>query len=218
MIKSVVMSMVLIGAVLPFGMMAQANDQVNITKGVHVPNLEFKTLIHALYPNQTTTVKLSNDAKSELANTAYVGLKSTAFDFDEVNQAIAIMHPVHTYKNTQGQTRHLVLIEKIALLDNGDMMDCYICPADGDLLIFKQSGAGFELVSRSDQDTDFGRAYGRLTLAKNWADFGQNIKPIKHAGKTQMAGTVSDYVARNTVITTVYVLSENRPIHTDEAP
>lgn len=58
MIKSIVMSMALIGTVLPFGMMAQANDQVSITKGIHVPNLEFKTLIHALYPNQTTTVKL----------------------------------------------------------------------------------------------------------------------------------------------------------------
>lgn len=140
---------------------------------VRVDSLDFKHIMRALYAGKMTQYYVDDD---DLTAYPHIGLTE---NFDD-NRTLALMHPVLTYKNHQGQTRHLVVIEKVAINDDGGLIGGHVNHAKADLYIFKPVAGGYQLVSKSDKDDDFTGSWGRLnldleTLAKNMQPLGKNL-------------------------------------------
>ena len=64
------------------------------------------------------------------------------------------MLPVIQYKNTAGEDRYLIIIEKTHVSD-GEIDSCHICKATADLYSFKKLKSGlFQLVSQTPKNVE----------------------------------------------------------------
>lgn len=140
---------------------------------VRVDSLEFKHIMRALYAGKMVQYYADDD---DLTAYPHIGLTES---FDD-GKTLALMHPVVTYQNHQGQTRHLVVIEKVAINDDGNLISGHVGYAKADLYIFKQVAGGYQLVSKSNKDDEFTGSWGRLnldltTVAKNIQPLGKNL-------------------------------------------
>ncbi|PNK59664.1 hypothetical protein [Psychrobacter sp. FDAARGOS_221] len=103
-----------------------------------IPELNFKYIMRQFYSDRMVNVVYGDD---ELNSYPYIGL--TGVD-DQVLRTVGVMHPAIEYKNVSGETRYLVLIEKLKV-DEDDpdyLISCRICLTSADLYTFKQLDSG----------------------------------------------------------------------------
>lgn len=110
---------------------------------------------------------------------------------------LGFFHPNIEYKNTQGETRYLVIVEKVNIYD-GHIQSCRACSSTADLLIFKKQNHRFELVNSALNQTEIptGNGHFRLgfkeELQKHLQPFGKNIMgSYMHATYTGAGGQES---------------------------
>ena len=143
---------------------------------VHVNSLDFKPIMRALYAGKTVHYPLKDKS---LITQPHIGLKESFDDTDTNAKTLAIMHPILTYTNHQGQTRYFVIIEKAAIT-HGDLMGDGTLDTTADLYVFKKVAGGYQLVSKSNEDIAFTNNWGQTNLdleaiAKNMQPLGKNL-------------------------------------------
>ncbi|MFZ2843631.1 MAG: hypothetical protein WAZ74_06080, partial [Psychrobacter sp.] len=108
---------------------------------VKIKDLSFKEVMRQFYNGQMFDIHVDY-----MEDTPYIGLGK----YDDSGRAtIALMHPVIQYKNTAGEERYLIIIEKTQVSD-GEIDSCHICKATADLYSFKKLKNGlFQLVSQT---------------------------------------------------------------------
>ena len=142
-------------------------------------NLSFKEIMRLFYKDQMRNVYVQED---QLETTNYVGLTTTGEMGEEM---IALMHPILNYRNTHGEARFLIIIEKLQMMNDGIISSCHGCSAEADLYTFKQLENGqYQVVSRTPaKGQEFGGSYGRVHLDRE--QLLNNMQPL---GK-QLTGT-----------------------------
>ena len=110
---------------------------------VKIKDLSFKEVMRQFYNGQMFDIHVDY-----MEDTPYIGLGK----YDDSGRAtIALMHPVIQYKNTAGEERYLIIIEKTQVSD-GEIDSCHICKATADLYSFKKLKNGlFQLVSQTSK-------------------------------------------------------------------
>ena len=108
---------------------------------VKIRDLSFKEVMRQFYSGQMFKIYVDY-----MEDTPYIGLG----EYDGTDRAtIAFMHSVIQYKNTAGEDRYLIIIEKPQVSD-GTIDSCHICKATADLYSFKRLNNGlFQLVSKT---------------------------------------------------------------------
>lgn len=125
---------------------------------VRVETLDFKHIMRTFYAGRMVQTYVEDES---LQDYPHIGLTDK---FDEYHgDTLALMHPVLTYKNHQGDTRYLVVIEKVAIKE-GSLIGGHAGGAKADLYTFKKSSKGYQLVSKSQKDDGFTGSWGRLDL------------------------------------------------------
>ncbi|MFB6348944.1 hypothetical protein ACFBZI_05845 [Moraxella sp. ZJ142] len=156
-----------------------------------VNSLSFKDVMRALYAGRMVQTYINDE---ELEKYPYIGLSDrplyyweddTTEDDDEEYRLLALMHPVATYQNHQGKTRHLVMIEKVMINDEGNLLISHGLGAEVDLYIFERLPSGkYQLISRTDpkHGIEIG-AWGRSGLQMD--EMAPTIQPM---GKSLTGG------------------------------
>ena len=110
---------------------------------VKIKDLSFKEIMLQFYNDQMFDVHIDNRE-----DVTYIGLGK---DDDSAGETVDLMHPVIQYKNTAGEDRYLIIIEKTQAF-NGDIDSCYTCNVTADLYSFKKLNNGlFQLVSQTSK-------------------------------------------------------------------
>lgn len=149
----------------------QALSYKNTT--VNVTSLDFAQILARVYSAKPIAVPAEIAVAAHAPKTI---LKGAEHDF------ILTMLPVITYKNTLGDTRYLVVMQKNAYFD-GQIMGCRACSADADMLIFRQDQGRYYLLNSTFNMTDLPGGNGELKL-----DFAQIQKNLQPFGK-QLIGS-----------------------------
>lgn len=130
-----------------------------------VDSLEFKDVMRGLYAGKMTQVYVEDE---ELLKYPHIGLNDGLYDRDDpsfITHTVALMHPVISYQNHNGEDRYLVIIEKVEVHESGFFPGCTACGAYADFFIFKDLPDGtYQLVSRTAKDGVFAGMYGRFRL------------------------------------------------------
>lgn len=127
---------------------------------VKLPDLSFKEVMRQFYSGRMGYAFVNDDYIESMPN---IGLDSVDSDGE---RTIALMHPVIPYKNTVGESRYLVIIEKVKAKD-GSLVSCHACQSTADLYSFKQLDNGlFQLVSKTPKNVEFSSSWGRVGLKK----------------------------------------------------
>ena len=110
---------------------------------VKITELSFKEIMRQFYNDQMFDVHIDNKE-----DTPDIGLGK---DDDSAGETVDLMRPVIQYKNTGGEDRYLIIIEKIQA-STGDVDSCYTCNVIADLYSFKKLNNGlFQLVSQTSK-------------------------------------------------------------------
>ena len=137
---------------------------------VKIKDLSFKEVMRQFYSGQMFNVSIDDDDIESMPN---IGLGGVDRDGE---RTVALMHPVITYKNTSGETRYLVTIEKVKV-SNGSMASCHVCAATADMYSFKKLSNGqFQLVSRTPKNVEFSMSWGRVGLSAE--DIQEGMQPL----------------------------------------
>ena len=159
---------------------------------VKLTDLSFKEVMRKLYSGQMTSVFVNDDDIEAMPN---VGLGRANKDGE---MTVALMHPVINYKNTAGESRYLVTIEKVQVFD-GSILGCHVCSATADLYSFKKLDNGlFQLVSRTPKNIELSGSYGRIMLdieevQKNIQPLGKNLIGSLYQGAYGNFGTMDTW-------------------------
>ena len=170
---------------------------------VKIKDLSFKEVMREFYSGQMGYAFINEDDIEALPN---VGLGSANSDGE---RTVAVMHPVINYKNTAGETRYLVIIEKVLInSSSGSLVSCHVCGATADLYSFKKLNNGlFQLVSQTPKNVEFSTSWGRVGLYAE--DIQNGLQPL---GKNLMGSIfMNSYTSTGTTDTwwDVLYLSEN---------
>ncbi|MHA3082418.1 hypothetical protein ACX1NX_04410 [Acinetobacter sp. ANC 5383] len=171
--KKLLISLVLSSSTLFVAPVTLANTAFSSAQmaQIQVPSLSFKDIMRELYNGQLTRAFLNDE---EITKIPHVGLGQPNKDKEST---VALMHPVIPYKNNTQEQRYLVIIEKIKVTDEGSVVSCHACAATADLYSFKKLPTGnFQLVSRSQKNTEFSSSYGRVSLSND--EIFNNIQPL----------------------------------------
>lgn len=112
--------------------------------------------------------------EGQINSTNVIGLGAP----DEQNETtVAFMHPVINYRNKDGEARFLVIIEKVQVMDNGNVVSCHACVGSADLYSFKKLQNGqYQVVSRNRPDQTYDGSYGHVNLDRE--EILNNMQPI----------------------------------------
>ncbi len=115
---------------------------------VKIRDLSFKEVMRQFYNDQIVSFSIDDEDIESMPN---VGLGKVDSDGE---RTVAVMHPVINYKNTTGEPRYLVIIEKVQVDSNtASLVSCHACTATADLYSFKKLNNGlFQLVSRTPKN------------------------------------------------------------------
>lgn len=135
---------------------------------VKIKDLSFKEVMRQFYSGQMFDIHVDY-----MENTPYIGLGQ----YDDSDRAtIALMRPVIQYKNTAGEDRYLIIIEK-AQVSDGEIDTCRICKATADLYSFKKLNNGlFQLVSQTSKDVEYSSSNGSVGLYAK--DIQDGLQPL----------------------------------------
>lgn len=137
---------------------------------IRLTNLSFKEVMRKFYSGQMSNISVDDE---DLEDMPYIGLGKANSDGDTT---VALMHPVITYKNTAGEQRYLIIIEKVQF-SGRILVSCHACSATADLYSFKKLDNGlFQLVSRTPKKVKPSGVYGRVML--NEKDIKDNLQPL----------------------------------------
>ena len=121
-------------------------------------DLSFKQVMRAFYTGEMTDFFVSDE---DIESMPYIGLGYE----EDGEQIVAVMHPSIKYKNTAGEPRYLVMIEKVLIDYEGTLISCHACQATADFYSFKKLNNGqFQLVSQSPQDIEISSSWGRVDV------------------------------------------------------
>jgi len=139
---------------------------------VKVPDLSFKNVMRQFYSGRMGYAFVDNDHIESMPN---IGLDSANSDGE---RTVALMHPVISYKNTTGESRYLVIIEKVQVdTETGLLVSCHVCKATADLFSFKKLDNGlFQLVSKTPKNVDFSSSWGKVSL--NQESIQEGLQPL----------------------------------------
>lgn len=155
--------------------MAVANTKFSVTEmaKVKLDTLSFKEIMRQFYSGQMTRGYIDDE---DISKMPHVALGQA--DKDE-NTTVALMHPVIEYKNNAKESRYLIMIEKIQVGSEGNVVSCHACAGTADLFSFKKLNNGqYQLVSRSAKDAEFSGSWGRVGL-----DLEEILKNMQPLGK-----------------------------------
>lgn len=170
----------LFSVLLSFGVLtssiaiAATSSFVNQTADIRLTNLSFKEIMRKFYGSQMTPIIIYDE---DIANMPYIGL---GYPNNNDESLAALMHPVIKYKNTVGELRYLVIIEKVGVYKDS-LISCHACAATVDIYSFKQLDNGlFQLVSRTPKKVKSLGVNGRAmldtkVLEQNMQPFGLNL-------------------------------------------
>lgn len=135
---------------------------------IKLKDLSFKEVMRQFYNGQMFDIHVDY-----MEDTPYIGLGK----YDDSDRAtIALMRPVIQYKNTAGEDRYLILIEKTQVSD-GEIDSCHICKATADLYSFKKLKNGFfQLVSRTPKNVEESGSNGSSGLYAE--DIQEGMQPL----------------------------------------
>ena len=147
---------------------------------VKIRDLSFKEVMRQFYNDQIVSFSIDDEDIESMPN---VGLGKVDSDGE---RTVAVMHPVINYKNTTGEPRYLVIIEKVQVDSNtASLVSCHACTATADLYSFKKLNNGlFQLVSRTPKNVKPLGVNGRVMLDEK--KIKDNMQPL---GKN-LTGTV----------------------------
>lgn len=171
--KKLVLGLILGGCTLLTVPTAVANTSFSATQmaQVKLDSLSFKEIMRQFYSGQMRRAFLNDE---ELEKMPYVALELAG---DEDDTTVALMHPILEYKNNNNESRYLVMIEKIKVMEDGTVVMCHACAGKADLFSFKKLSSGqYQLVSRSKKDTEFSGSWGRVGL--DLKEISENIQPL----------------------------------------
>ncbi|WP_228273092.1 hypothetical protein [Acinetobacter radioresistens] len=117
--------------VLPYIDTAKPTTTLKTSSGT----LSVNTIVQMVYP------KILNEPLAHVTPVLNDYFKSYPYQQLEPN-ILGFFHPSIEYKNPQGETRYLVIIEKVKI-NNGYIQDCRACSSTVDLFIFKKTGQPF---------------------------------------------------------------------------
>ena len=161
-------------SVHPTGTMAKTVQALVYEKtAVNVKSLSFEEILSRVYQTQPKTVPVELQQISK-APKAIIQARGA-----EQREYLLSMLPVVTYKNTAGEIRYLVVMQKNNYYD-GQIMSCRACSANADMFIFKQIDGRYYLVSATFDMEDLPGGNGELKLDlaqvnKNMQPFGQTL-------------------------------------------
>ena len=145
---------------------------------VKITDLSFKEVMREFYNGRMGYEFVKDEYIESMLN---VGLDSIDSDGE---RTVALMHPVVPYENTAGESRYLVIIEKVQV-KGGTLVSCHACSATADLYSFKKLDNGlFQLVSRTPKNVKPLGVNGRVMLDEKKVK--DNMQPL---GKN-LTGTV----------------------------
>lgn len=145
---------------------ANATDQKNIA-------LDVDTIIKTAYPQTLTTAMAYVEPQLEDYFQAYPQRQLA-------ENTLGFIHPSIEYKNSQGEVRYLVIVEKVQMYD-GYIQSCRACSSTMDILIYKKQGQSFTLINSGRDQTEIPTGNGHLKigymqeLKQNLQAFGQNL-------------------------------------------
>lgn len=127
---------------------------------VKIRDLSFKEIMRQFYNDQMVSFSIDDE---DIEAMPHVGLGKANSDGE---RTVALMHPVIDYKNTTGEPRYLVIIEKVQVDSNtGSLVSCHACKATADIYSFKKLNNGlFQLVSRTPKKVEPTGVGGRIML------------------------------------------------------
>lgn len=155
--------------VLPYIDTAKPTTALKTSSGT----LSVNTIVQMVYP------KILNEPLAHVTPVLNDYFKSYPYQQFEPN-ILGFFHPSIEYKNPQGETRYLVIVEKVKI-NNGYIQDCRACSSTVDLFIFKKQDNHFQLVNSALNQKDIPTADGHLyfsfkhDLQKNLRPFGKNM-------------------------------------------
>ncbi|WP_336000536.1 hypothetical protein [Acinetobacter johnsonii] len=171
--KKLLISLLLSSSALFAAPIAMANSQFSALQmaQVQLDSLSFKNIMRQFYSGQMSRGYVDDE---ELSKMPHITLGQA--DEDE-NTTVALMHPVIEYKNNAKESRYLVMIEKIQVGSEGNVVSCHACAGTADLFSFKKLHNGqYQLVSRSAKDAEFSGSWGRVGL--DLEEIAKNLKPL----------------------------------------
>ncbi|TEU28572.1 hypothetical protein [Alkanindiges illinoisensis] len=139
-------------------------------------SLEFKDILKNIYAHQIVNHQ-HYDNEADFKPYA----KTVFFDVAAQEQQLVLMHPVVSYKNSAGEMRYFILLEKLAVGSGGFIKSCNACSAKADFLVFKKQENGrFYLINYQLNVDDLPGGAGRLKLdikqiRKNLQPMGKNL-------------------------------------------
>jgi len=135
---------------------------------IKIKDLSFKEVMREFYSGQMFDIHVDY-----MEDTPYIGLGK----YDDSGRAtIALMLPVIQYKNTAGEDRYLIIVEKVQVSD-GEVDSCHICGATADLYSFKKLNNGlFQLVSQTPKDVKYSGSNGSSGLYAE--DIQEGMQPL----------------------------------------
>lgn len=169
-------SLLFIGAIQS----SYAQDQQKILETVELnrqtTSLEFKDILKNIYAQQIVNNPHYNN-EGDFKSYA----KTVFFDVAAQEQQLVLMHPIVSYKNSAGEMRYFILLEKLTVDSGGFIKSCNACSAKADFLVFKKQENGrFYLISYQLNVDDLPGGAGRLKLdikqiRKNLQPMGKNL-------------------------------------------
>lgn len=132
-------------------------SQMSQTK---LSDLCFKQVMRAFYSGRMGYAYVDDDY-DYVESMPNIGLDSIDSDGE---RTVALMHPVMPYENVAGESRYLVIIEKVQV-KGGSLVSCHACQATDDLYSFKKINNGqFQLISKTPKNVDYSSNWGRVSL------------------------------------------------------
>lgn len=162
--------MIMAVSVLPTVAMAKPAQALVYEKAaVNVERLSFKEILTHVYQ---TKPKAAPAELQQISKAPKVIIQARG---EEQREYLLSMLPTVTYKNTAGETRYLVVMQKNNYYD-GQIMSCRACSANADMFIFKQIDGRYYLVSATFDMEDLPGGNGELKL--DLAQVNKNIQPF----------------------------------------
>ncbi|AAZ18733.1 hypothetical protein Psyc_0880 [Psychrobacter arcticus 273-4] len=139
---------------------------------VKIKELSFKEVMRQFYSGEMVSFFIDDET---IEAVPHVGLGQANSD-DE--RTVALMNPIIDYTNNAGESRYLVIIEKVQVDSNtGSLVSCHVCKATADIYSFKKLNNGqFQLVSRTPKNVEPSGINGRVMLDEK--DIKNTMQPL----------------------------------------
>ncbi len=162
--------------ILGYTQYSYAKDQPEFIETVELNrktnSLEFKDILKGIYAQ-----KIVNNQHYDSEGDFKPYAKTVFYDVAAQEQQLVLMHPVVSYKNSAGEVRYFVLLEKLTMSSTGFIKSCNACSAKADFLIFKkQESGGFYLINYQLNVDDLPGGAGRLKL--DIKQIRKNMQPV----------------------------------------